>query len=675
MDTGNAARPGETSNGYLAYYTLQNTGSLPVTDLDAAIHDFGGQQVYSLRGPLSLLPGAAIQIGVTAELVPSVAFHLHVYLYCSSVPSERAVLAADWPTTTAVGASASPSSNVQVSVVYPVLPYGDTVTASSQICSEVQAATQQSQNASGCVVLSIYPTSAVLQMKFDAALVLQQFLSASAASGLSPTTFPIFSTSTQLSLYYPEGTIDPALPTLPTFDINCTLSSCGVQDQCTVGLCSCQTNPSTGYCLDNPTCAGGAPSHFADVCENPLSTRDNLVYEFVECFARYPTFVNICPNRRYCQALDQSVKTDRFVFTGMLGRPGITNPVLFFTIQSPYTLQQLLNTKRNATTGVVSFEAYVSNLYDNQSPRNNKVWSHIEFTTFYANSTAQLTKLRFLDSVEGAPEYYFANNHWNAAVDIPSFSCARWDGTQQQWDCQAYRVYNSITNQCEQGCNNGLLGTTCSLQDPSIGVMEFNASTTLYRSYSGDSVVCLPGYLPGFSGCVPLSQTLPPISRFTGGDETLASSSTGGTPLSDTSLLEEVSDARLAGDLAAVAGLVVGGAVLVGMATAAVVALTGAAASSSASAVASLAFVGVTAGKPRNHHPVFSRRSQVRSSSVSASSRRSSSVKPRDVEVEMESDPVSVQVERIASAASSRKKGHRHSSSPSSSRTRTRSRG
>jgi len=323
------------------------------------------------------------------------------------------------------------------------------------------------------------------------------------------------------------------------------------------------------------------------VCENPLSTIDNLVYAFVQCSDRHPSFINLCPNRRFCQAQDQSYQTDKYVFTGMLGRPGVVEPVLFFTIQSPYTRTELLTTKRNATTGVVSFEAYVSNLYDNASPRGNKAWAHIEFASYYANQTAQLTKLRFLDAVEGTPENYFHDNHWWSYDAAPAFSCAGWNGYVPTWSCQAYRVYNPHSNMCEPGCNNGLLGSQCNQQDAGTSSMRYNATTTLYRSYDGNRVVCNDGYMQGYDQCVPDPNYVPYIPPDGAGNGT--------APVQEnTDVIPGSSDTNTVTTIVTIVSLVVGGGVVVGMIAFGIITYVQSQAAASTAASAVTAF---TAGK------------------------------------------------------------------------------
>lgn len=409
----------------------------------------------------------------------------------------------------------------------------------AQLCAEVRALTNTTAE---CTVVLLQPQSADTRMLLTAAQALQQFLEAGAQTNLSRTDYPVFSTSRQIVPV--PGSVDPSLPTKAAYDLTCNrgLNCAGgpaynrSTQQCLRGVCSCVTD-AQGLCVDSSFCvstgtgtdklpaAGGATTGFADVCFHPESTPDRLVYDLETCAAHDPSFVNVCPGRRFCQARDRSVHTDRAVFMAMLGHPTAAPPALLFTVQSPFTLEELLQpAHRDPVTQTICFHAYVSNLYDGAAPRGNKVWSHLCADSFYSNTTLQLTQLRFLDSVEGEPGAFFHANRWRALdPPPPPLSCARWSPALNDttWSCQFHHVYNPTTRACEPGCANGLIGPFCSINPrdvcgPQTQVYTaqgggFNATSTLYWGRRCHEVVCQPGFaLAPFGGCEPAASLVAP---------------------------------------------------------------------------------------------------------------------------------------------------------------------
>ena len=496
MDTGNLAVSGDNPlAGYQVNVVFVNTGSSAVSQLQLVTYGDSHEVVVRSNWTIASTPGTrtAEQFNIAQSQIGSVFQFLAVATQPGADPLEFVF---DWPGPGVVNMN----DTVQVVVAFNTTTGSDLVSVSYQLCLEIRSLLGSAD--APCLVTEVAASTAKVALQLTSALLLQQYTNDPTL--LDPNTYPIFSTSTQLVLLYPTGSIDPSLPAASAqYDMNCTFSACASTDVCTQGVCTCRAD-ANGFCLDDSTCASGAPSHFADVCEDPSSTPDHLLYRG-QCADHEAGSVNLFPRRRFCQRLDRPIGTAKLMLNGMLGRVGVAEPVLFFTIQSPYTLSELLTDKRNATTGIVSFDAYVSNLYDGAAPRSSKAWAHIEFGSFYANSTVQLTKLRFLDAIEGAASYYFQDTHWHAvdSADLPSMSYEYLaDNAVPAWDCQAYRVYNPVTNACEPGCNNTFAGSNCTtVMDPTT-CMEFNATTTLYVSYGCDQVVCLPGFVPGFDGCV-----------------------------------------------------------------------------------------------------------------------------------------------------------------------------
>lgn len=230
--------------------------------------------------------------------------------------------------------------------------------------------------------------------------------------------------------------------------------------------------------------------------------------------------------------------------------------MLLFTIQSRYTIPELLTSFRDPITQNICFNTYISNLYDGEQPVNSKAWAHICFDSFYSNTTVQLTHVRILDSIEGDANYYYANNRWNAfsndeikitveytdatmntfttrfpkmpAITSTSASYAMYNLTSRTpyTLCRAHTVYNPDNGRCEPGCNNGNSGVRCHipiselttsmeagasrrlLQVPTGGtanciVPSFDEATMVYINYACTYAQCKHGYaLSAFQGCV-----------------------------------------------------------------------------------------------------------------------------------------------------------------------------
>jgi len=409
-------------------------------------------------------------------------------------------------------------------VTFSGLAYFDAATLASGFATELAALSNSTAAADDVLVSSVVDvnsTSTVVSstVQLTAAQILQQFLASDDAQKLDAVTFPIFSTTSRVVVVSTDA------PTTAAYDTTCNNgATCGGIGACVTGLCACIADAQTDVCSDDslpftPTasqqCVGGASSHYADVCASTASTVDRLVYGDDTCASRHVDFVNLYPMRRFCQSRNYAASADRNVFIGILGDAADSNVagLRLFTVSTPSTMDQL-NSTRDSATGVVALRAYVSNLYDNAAPVASKVWAHVEFTTLVSatvdNSSAlamvQLTRLAFLDSIEGDRRYYFQANRWHAYPNdsLPTGSYAYWDadGGQVAWACQLWHVYNPATLECEPGCDNGLTGADCDTPlTAACVVRSFNATTTLYVGYTCDSIVCRDGYQRGAFAC------------------------------------------------------------------------------------------------------------------------------------------------------------------------------
>lgn len=316
------------------------------------------------------------------------------------------------------------------------------------------------------------------------------------------------------------------LPFETEFDSSCgngTYCSTFPSSMCTEGLCGCMpvdfltdvcTSGSLPIASVNTTfCVSGSPIQVADACESILSTADQLAYGGCPCAERNANYVNVMPFRCYCQDPSQPLGSDRYTFIGILGNPFASNGTRY-TISSPYTLDQLVRLYRNASTGVVSFQAYVSNLFQNAQPTDSKAWALVEFVSYYSATTPvqlQLTRLAFLQPVEGGRAVYYAGSQWNFFETIAGFALPRGayayavNGAVQS-SCLLYTVFNPASGACEPGCSNGYYGTRCNLWLPTTCIIgsTFDPVSTLYVSYDCSSYVCQPGYAQDFRGCSPI---------------------------------------------------------------------------------------------------------------------------------------------------------------------------
>jgi hypothetical protein len=354
-------------------------------------------------------------------------------------------------------------------------------------------------------------------MPLTAAQIMQQWMDVGGGVTLDPSTFPIFSATRQLVI-----NLDPVMPMadqLGEFDVTCNNgTNCRSNDTCTMGLCGCPRD-AEGFCppdyfdgLTDMTCASGSFSLYADACVSANTTADHMSYNSDEsCEDRNPLFYNAFPTRRYCQNIDLSLNIERTMLVGLMGDPAnIKAPLHIFTINSPYTLAELaLPPHRDIRTGVVSFRGYVSNLYDGKQPVNNKAWALIEFKQVYTDRTVQLTRLAFLDGIEGSRECYFQDNKWHCLMGVEPGMYVDKTTTEVVSTCQAYYVWNDRTRRCEQGCTNGMTGARCDKALESFcATQQWNSTTMFHISHDCLRLECRRGYMDVFGVCEPDPFTL-----------------------------------------------------------------------------------------------------------------------------------------------------------------------
>jgi hypothetical protein len=356
-----------------------------------------------------------------------------------------------------------------------------------------------------------------VELSLSSAQILQRWMDAGGGAILKPDEYPIFSQTTQLLI-----NVDPQMPeTVVGFETGCQNgTNCRANDTCTLGLCGCPPD-SSGRCVpgyfdedSDQICVSGAPSLYADACTSVNSTLDHETYSAEHCSAR-GNLINLFPKRKYCQHPgSQLYHAERAMLVAVMGDPNNSTlaPLHFFTVHSPYTMAELsLPPHRDIRTGLVSFKAYVSNLYDNKAPIHNKAWALIEFRTAYTDITFQLTRLAFLDGIEGAHEFYFQANKWRYLKDVPGGAYAYWDGEAAQWECMSTHIFNPSNGRCELGCATGMMGHSC--DEPlrtDCAIAAWNATSMLYLRPDCMFVQCQRDYVNVFGECILDPYAIPP---------------------------------------------------------------------------------------------------------------------------------------------------------------------
>lgn len=400
-----------------------------------------------------------------------------------------------------------------------------------------EAASISGLNPNQFVVLSVttdteQSTSVVImRVPLDTARVLEQFVSSSPDGEV----YPLFSHVLALQI---TVTVEPDAP-LPYTPFDSQACDCQGVGSCYGGICGCTpTSAEVGECLPGTVpfatnadqiCVSRANATIPspDLCVSNLTTVDAIVYQTDLCQQRMgPRSRNLFPLRLFCQSLDHSIGVDRFTFSGIFGDPATltTNTTAsVFTFRSP-----LANLAAVVAAGIapsvnstrVKADVYLSDIYPlHAAPTLSQFWVQIEFDALYTsqlNGTSGvvvlLKRITGRDTIEGAPNYYWHNNTWNAWVPatlgvLPPSAYAYWNPEIEQpaWACFRNHIYDATLEACVAACDNGYVGLECAmlLNPATCIVSEWNSTTMLYLSQSCDRVVCRSGYEQTWQNCSP----------------------------------------------------------------------------------------------------------------------------------------------------------------------------
>lgn len=368
----------------------------------------------------------------------------------------------------------------------------------------------------------------IMRVPLDTAQVLQQFVSSSPDGAV----YPVFAHSFVLALAVVVEP-DAALPYTPFDPSACNCYGVGT---CYGGICGCTpTSAEVGECLTGTVpftvqpdqiCVSRAsnPTPSPDLCVSNRTTADEIVYQDdVTCQQRMGSRSrNLFPLRRFCQSLDHSIGVDRFTFSGIFGDPAtlVTNTsASIFTFRSAQpNFAALVAAGIDSNTTRVTADVYLSDIYPlHAAPTLSQFWVQIEFDSLYTsalNGTSAvvvlLKRVTGRDTIEGAPNYYWHNNTWNAWVtadwgDLPPSAYAYWnpEASQPAWACFRNHLYDASLRACIAACDNGLVGVECATAiDPDTCIVrEWNSTTMLYLSHTCDRVVCKAGYEQTWTTC------------------------------------------------------------------------------------------------------------------------------------------------------------------------------
>ncbi|MDO9173876.1 MAG: hypothetical protein Q7V62_03665, partial [Actinomycetota bacterium] len=322
------------------------------------------------------------------------------------------------------------------------------------------------------VTLGTEPGTLVIQVAMEetAARTLQQFetLYATQEVVLDNATFPLLSHTTDVVATYPPP-LEPTPPTqVAVFDAVC--SGCPVGDACTNGMCTC-----TGCVSTTPgvVCVSGGGS-VPDAC-----TSADTQYTTDDCESRGGR-VNLFPRRRYCHARGYPYGTSPSTVQAVFGNGTRT-----------YALALV------GTLGATQQDAYASGLEG--EPLRAQRYARAEYATLAAPDTLQLSKMTYLDAVEGAAEYAYNGTAWVytdcAALGYTGAAYAWWNATQAACDCFVFNQHNPASGVCEPGCVDGRFGAECQLlATPLVCAYAWNATSMAYMRAADCTPVCRTGY-------------------------------------------------------------------------------------------------------------------------------------------------------------------------------------
>jgi hypothetical protein len=339
---------------------------------------------------------------------------------------------------------------------------------------------------------------------------------------------------------------------------------CGASASSPAGTCDSRSlsvpiNDSQLVCVSGVTLPGA--EMFPDICVSRLNTAQRLVYsvspppgetlvsqatagagtpfevvvsgtpayngtggyplDYDECTRRGA--INIFPRRRYCRDTSYTYGVTRSMFQGVFGGAGdglidvngtvvIVNGTVANTTLLAFAIGSTTDVITDDGTGLKSVFAYVSNLYGGNNSIFDQTWARVEWRYEYAVGVVKLTRLTFLDSVEHAADWFYANNtrHYLNCTAIgyggPSYAFLADDDITPTCGCRRFTELNPSTQTCEPGCTNGGWGAQCQLAADTCVAYTFNPATMAFLRSSDCTPVCIAGYTLEFGDCVPVEQ-------------------------------------------------------------------------------------------------------------------------------------------------------------------------
>ncbi len=287
---------------------------------------------------------------------------------------------------------------------------------------------------------------------------------------------------------------------------------CEAYGRCSLGACGCFPVDADGFCLNTTLSLGyTVPANVVcrrfpgtpDSCESQYTTANRIDYMVGdECRAKNPKYRNVFPLRRYCQHIDHTLGNDVHNAAAYFGRrPSLpcTNCTGEETIARLYTLYFPETPVANTTDGfLLRRYAYVSKLYGDERPVENKRWAWVEARYVHDFGIYQLSRLIFLPGTEGGAQWYYADGVWNYV------GCAAGEYAigPKECVCQLNHVRHPTTGLCVAGCNNGKTGIDCETELADANC-NFNInSLTSFITQDCTKMVCKAGAFIEFNRCI-----------------------------------------------------------------------------------------------------------------------------------------------------------------------------
>lgn len=195
-------------------------------------------------------------------------------------------------------------------------------------------------------------------------------------------------------------------------------------------------------------------------------------------------YVNLLPERQYCQSVDHALGLDVFVQSYQYGSQSVlvTSP----TEESPL--------------------AYVKNLYVNLSSSgvNNQVWSQLAYAG--GADARYISSWVRLDAEEGAPQQAMVNGAWRPTTCALVHAYAYTSSGSEIIACGCQLSYllmcdasHGSTCACVPGCSTGTCGSMCT-QSTVLGIATPSANVA-YTTIDCLNV-CRPGCISRWGSCV-----------------------------------------------------------------------------------------------------------------------------------------------------------------------------